>query len=93
MVEAIAQTSAFMIFTLPDNEKLFGVFAGIENFKFRGTVYPGDTVIMKAKLLAFRHGIAKSEGKAFVKGKLVAKGIISAFFRESKEALKKGGKE
>jgi len=88
MVEAIAQTSAFMIFTLPGNEKLFGVFAGIEHFKFKGTVHPGDTVIMKAKLLTFRHGIAKSEGKAFVNGELVAEGIVSAFFHESKETLK-----
>lgn len=92
MVEAIAQTSAFMIFTLPGNEKLFGVFAGIENFKFKGTVHPGDTMIMKAKLLAFRHGIAKSGGRAFVNGKLVAEGIISAFFHESKKALN-GGKK
>ncbi|RLD19950.1 MAG: beta-hydroxyacyl-ACP dehydratase [Caldiserica bacterium] len=93
MVEAIAQTSAFMIFTLPGNEKLFGVFAGIEHFKFKGTVHPGDTVVMKAKLLTFRHSIAKSEGKAFVNGELVAEGIVSAFFHESKETLKGGKKE
>lgn len=92
MVEAIAQVAAFMVFTLPGNEKLFGVFAGVENFKFKGTVHPGDTVIMKTKLLVFRHGIAKSEGKAFVNGKLVADGTISAFFHEGKEALR-GGKK
>ncbi len=93
MVEAIAQTSAFMIVTLPGNEKLFGVFVGIENFKFKGIVQPGDTVIMKAKLLSFRHNVAKSEGKAFVNGKLVAEGTVFAFFHESKEALKGGKKE
>ena len=91
IVETMAQVSAFIILTMPGNERLFGLFTGIEHFEFRKSVYPGDTLIIKSNFISFRHGIAKSMGKAYVNGKLVAQGIISAFFSTREKILSKGG--
>ncbi len=91
VVETMAQVSAFIILTIPGNEKLFGLFTGIEHFEFKKSVYPGDTLIIKSNFISFRHGIAKSIGKAYVNGKLVAQGIVSAFFSTKEEVLNKEG--
>jgi len=91
LVETIAQVSAFIILTMPGNGDLFGLFTGIDKFKFKKSVYPGDTVEVKGKLLTFRHRIARSEGKAYVNGKLVASGIVSAFFFKKEEIAKLEG--
>ncbi len=87
MVETMAQVSAFIILTIPGMENLFGLFTGIEKFRFRKVVEPGDILIVKSHVISYRHGLAKSEGKIFVKDKVVAEGIIDAIFTDKRKAM------
>lgn len=60
-------------------------FLSIDKCKFRAKVIPGDTLILKCKLLgSIRMGIAKFEGKAFVDNKLVSEAIMIASITNNK---------
>ncbi len=87
MVETMAQVSAFIILTIPRMKNLFGLFAGIEKFRFKKVVKPGDTMIIKAHVISYRHKFAKSEGKIYVNGVVVAEGIISAAFTDKNKVM------
>ncbi len=89
IVETAAQISAFIILTMPEKENLFGYFTGIENFRFKKIVRPGDILIVKSEVVSYGHGIAKSKAKVFVKEQLVAEGIVSAMFVDKKNVLGK----
>ena len=77
ITEALAQVGAVMLLSMPENKGKLGVFTGINNFKFRRQVVPGDTLVLHAELLTYRHGMGKAEVKATVDGQLAAGGEIS----------------
>ena len=75
--EALAQVGAVLLLGMEENKGKLGVFTGINNFKFRKQVVPGDTLVLKAELLTYRHGMGKANVEATVDGKTAAKGEIS----------------
>ena len=75
--EALAQVGAVMLLSLPENKGKLGVFTGINNFKFRRQVVPGDTLELSAELLTYRHRMGKANVKATVEGQVAAMGEIS----------------
>lgn len=75
--EALAQTGAVMLLSMPENKGKLGVFTGINNFKFRRQVVPGDTLTLHAELLKYRHGMGQAKVEASVDGALAAAGEIS----------------
>lgn len=79
-VEAMAQTGGILVLsTVPDPENYWTYFLGIESFRFRKMVLPGDTLIFKCELLApIKRGIAKMQGKAYVGNTLVCEGVMTA---------------
>lgn len=77
ITEALAQVGAVMLLSMPENKGKLGVFTGINNFKFRRQVVPGDTLTLHAELLMYRHGMGKAEVKATVDGQMAAGGEIS----------------
>ena len=77
IVEALAQVGACAILSLPENKGKLGVFTGMNNFKFRKQVIPGDVLTLKAELTAFRRGMGKAEVSAYVGEKLAAAGEVS----------------
>ncbi|MEO1049818.1 MAG: bifunctional UDP-3-O-[3-hydroxymyristoyl] N-acetylglucosamine deacetylase/3-hydroxyacyl-ACP dehydratase [Bacteroidota bacterium] len=79
-VEAMAQIGGILVLnTVPDPENYWTYFLGIENFKFRKMVRPGDTLVIKCDLLApIKRGIAKMYGRAFVGKSLVCEGTMIA---------------
>lgn len=77
ITEALAQVGAVLLLSMPENKGKLGVFTGINNFKFRRQVVPGDTMELHAELLMYRHGMGKAEVKATVEGQLAAGGEIS----------------
>jgi UDP-3-O-[3-hydroxymyristoyl] N-acetylglucosamine deacetylase/3-hydroxyacyl-[acyl-carrier-protein] dehydratase len=79
-VEAMAQIGGILVLnTVPDPENYWTYFLGIENFRFRKMVIPGDTLIIKCDLLApIKRGIAKMTGKAYVGNTLVCEGTMTA---------------
>lgn len=77
ITEALAQTGAVLLLSMPENKGKIGVFTGINNFKFRRQVVPGDTLTLSAELLLYRHGMGKANVKATVDGEVAAMGEIS----------------
>ncbi|MCK4747004.1 MAG: UDP-3-O-[3-hydroxymyristoyl] N-acetylglucosamine deacetylase, partial [Bacteroidales bacterium] len=63
----------------PDPEHYATYFIKIDNVKFKKKVVPGDTLIIKADLLApIRRGIAHMYGQVFVGDSLVSEGELMA---------------
>lgn len=77
ITEALAQAGAVLLLSMPENKGKLGVFTGINNFKFRRQVVPGDTLTLSAELLLYRHGMGKANVKATVDGEVAAMGEIS----------------
>lgn len=75
--EALAQVGAVLLLSMDENKGKLGVFTGINNFKFRKQVVPGDTLELNAELVTYRHGMGKANVEATVDGKIAAKGEIS----------------
>ena len=75
--EAMAQVGAVLLLGMEENKGKLGVFTGINNFKFRRQVVPGDTLVLKAELVTYRHGMGKANVEASVDGSVAAKGEIS----------------
>ena len=67
--EALAQVGAVLLLSMDET--------GINNFKFRKQVVPGDTLELYAELVTYRHGMGKANVEATVDGKTAAKGEIS----------------
>ncbi len=77
IVESLAQVGAVMLLSLPENKGKLGVFTGINSMKFRRQVVPGDTLLLEAELVTYRHGMGKANVKATVDGAVAAAGEIS----------------
>ena len=79
-VEAMTQTGGILVLnTVPDPENYWTYFLGIENFRFRKMVLPGDTMVIKCDLLApIKRGIARMSGRAYVGNTLVCEGTMMA---------------
>lgn len=75
--EALAQVGAVLLLGMEENKGKLGVFTGINNFKFRKQVVPGDTLELSAELITYRHGMGKANVEAKVDGKTAAKGEMS----------------
>ena len=79
-VEAMAQIGGILVLnTVPDPENYWTYFLGIEGFRFRKMVLPGDTLVIRCELLApIKRGIAKMRGEAYVGSNLVCEGAMTA---------------
>ncbi len=84
ITEALAQVGAVLLLSMPENKGKLGVFTGINNFKFRRQVVPGDTLTLYAELLVYRHGMGKANVRATVDGEVAAMGEISFAVIENK---------
>jgi UDP-3-O-[3-hydroxymyristoyl] N-acetylglucosamine deacetylase/3-hydroxyacyl-[acyl-carrier-protein] dehydratase len=79
-IEAMAQIGGILVLnTVPDPENYWTYFLGVDQFKFRKMVIPGDTLVIKCVLLdPINRGIAKMQGAAFVNGNMVCDGMMTA---------------
>ncbi|MBQ4516941.1 MAG: 3-hydroxyacyl-ACP dehydratase FabZ [Clostridia bacterium] len=77
IVESLAQVGACVILSEPEFKGKVGVFTGMNNFKFRKQVVPGDTLTLEAELTAFKRNMGKANVVATVDGKVAASGEIS----------------
>ena len=79
-VEALAQVGGILVMnSIENSEKYIPYLVGIENFRFRKMVLPGDTLILKSTFISpIKRGIAKMKSEAFVGDELVSEGIMTA---------------
>jgi 3-hydroxyacyl-[acyl-carrier-protein] dehydratase len=76
IVEALAQVGTVAILMVEGNKGKIGFFAGIDNFRFRGQVTPGDTLILEVEITRLKGIIGKGQATARVGDKIVAEGEI-----------------
>ncbi|NBD26739.1 3-hydroxyacyl-ACP dehydratase FabZ [Paenibacillus rhizovicinus] len=76
IVEALAQVGTVAILMVEANRGKIGFFAGIDNFRFRGQVTPGDTLILEVEITRLKGPIGKGQATAKVGDKVVAEGEI-----------------
>lgn len=72
--EALAQTGAVAILSLPENKCKNALFGGIDKMKFKKIVLPGDRLKLEVKIIKKKGPIGIGEGIASVNGEIVAKG-------------------
>jgi len=81
LVESCAQAATVMAMALPEYREGLGLFAGIDEMRFKRIVRPGDTVRYEAVIDKMRRGYARVNVRAFVGDELAAEGVIQAIFQ------------
>lgn len=77
IIEALAQTGAVAMLSMPENKGKLALFGGIKNARFKGQVVPGDVLMLETSIINTKGPVGVGEGKAFVNGKLVANAEIT----------------
>jgi UDP-3-O-[3-hydroxymyristoyl] N-acetylglucosamine deacetylase/3-hydroxyacyl-[acyl-carrier-protein] dehydratase len=85
-VEALAQTGGVLVLsTVPDPENYLTYFLGIDAFRFRKMVVPGDTLVLHCELLAdIKRGFSKMQGRVFVGDQLACEATMLAQITKNK---------
>ncbi|GFR39414.1 3-hydroxyacyl-[acyl-carrier-protein] dehydratase FabZ [Insulibacter thermoxylanivorax] len=76
IAEALAQVGAVAMLSLDEYKGKIGFFAGIDQFRFREQVKPGDTLQLELEITRLKGMIAKAKGKATVDGRVAAEGEL-----------------
>ncbi len=77
IVEALAQVGAVAVLSLPENRDKLALFAGIDHFRFRRPVVPGDSLRLEVELTRMRGTVGKGQARALVDGQVVADGELT----------------
>lgn len=77
MVEALAQLGCIAILMKPEYREFLGVFTGIDGFKFRQMVTPGDKLELEVELLKMKGPVGRMKAMARVGDKIACEGEIS----------------
>ena len=77
IMEALAQTGAVAILSLPEHRGKTAYFAGIDKAKFKQMVRPGDTLELETPIIRSKGPIGVGEAIATVNGKLAAKAELT----------------
>jgi 3-hydroxyacyl-[acyl-carrier-protein] dehydratase len=85
LVESCAQVATVLAMSLPEYRDGLGLFAGIEEMRFKRMVKPGDTGRFEATIDKMRRGFARVNVKTFVGDELAAEGVIQAIFQPNKK--------
>ena len=81
LVESMAQTATVAAMAHPDYRDGLGLFAGIEQMRFKRMVKPGDTARFVAEVDRMRRGFARVNVRALVGDEIAAEGVILAIFQ------------
>lgn len=77
IVEALAQAAACLILNRDDLRGRIPYLAGIDRFRFRRPVVPGDALRLEVEVKAIRGRIGKVWGQVLVADQLVAEGELT----------------
>ena len=77
IVEALAQTGAFAMLLMDENQGKTAYFGGIKNFKFKRKVLPGDTLKLETEIIKSKGSIGIGKATAYVNEKVVAQGELT----------------
>ena len=77
MIEALAQLGCVALLVKDEFKGKIGVFSGIDGFKFRSMVVPGDRLDMEVEMLRMKGPVGKMAGRGYVGDKLCFEGEIT----------------
>ncbi len=77
MVEALAQAAGVAVLTKPEYRGKIGLFAGIDDCRFRRTVVPGDALRLEVTIEKLRGMFGRARGVASVDGEVAAEATLS----------------
>lgn len=84
LVEALAQVGAVALLSIEENKGKGVFFGGIDRFRFRHSVLPGDSLRLEVELTKLRGKIGKGAAKALVGEEVVAEGELTFAVTEFK---------
>lgn len=70
IIEALAQTGAVAILSMPENKGKIAFFGGIDKAKFKRQVEPGDVLRLEVEIIKSKGPIGVGSAKAYVGDKL-----------------------
>ncbi|MDI6821900.1 MAG: 3-hydroxyacyl-ACP dehydratase FabZ [Actinomycetota bacterium] len=76
IVEALAQVGAVALLSLEENKGKLALFAGIDNFRFKRQVRPGDQLRLEVQIVKARGAIGKGQATAYLDAEVVAQGEL-----------------
>jgi 3-hydroxyacyl-[acyl-carrier-protein] dehydratase len=85
MVEALAQTAGIAVLTLDEYRGKIGLFAGIDDCRFRRLVQPGDTLVMKVEVEKLRGMFGRVRALASVDGEIAVEATLSIIIPRDQE--------
>ena len=74
IIETMAQVGAVILLSQEDFKGRTPYFAGINKFRFKKVVKPGDTLVMHVEITKLRGSIGIGVGKAYVGDEVAAEG-------------------
>jgi 3-hydroxyacyl-[acyl-carrier-protein] dehydratase len=77
MVEAMAQAGAVAVLSLPENRGKLALFAGIDECRFKRTVLPGDTLLIKVEVEKLQRLFGRARVSASVDGEIAVEAMLS----------------
>ena len=77
LLEALAQTGAIAVLSLPENRGKLALFGGVKNAHFKRQVVPGDVVELHTKLIKQKGPIGVAEAVAYVDDKVAVKAELT----------------
>jgi 3-hydroxyacyl-[acyl-carrier-protein] dehydratase len=81
LTESMAQVATVAAMSHPDYREGLGLFAGIEEMRFKRIVRPGETGRFTAVFEKMRHGLGRVKVTTHVGDELAAEGVILAVFQ------------
>ncbi len=85
MVEALAQTAGIAVLTLEEYRGKIGLFAGIDECRFRRLVVPGDTLRLEVTVEKLRGMFGRVKGLASVDDEVAVEATLSIIIPRDQE--------
>ncbi|MED4600722.1 3-hydroxyacyl-ACP dehydratase FabZ [Paenibacillus validus] len=76
ITEALAQVGAVALLQAEANRGKIGLLAGVDGFRFRDQVKPGDTLLLEVVITRMKGAVGKGQATAKVGDRVVAEGEI-----------------
>ena len=89
LTESMAQVATVAAMSHPDYREGIGLFAGIEEMRFKRVVRPGDTGRFTAVFEKMRRGYGRAKVTTHVGDELAAEGVIVAMFQTAAKVAPK----
>ncbi|PFR21459.1 3-hydroxyacyl-[acyl-carrier-protein] dehydratase FabZ [Bacillus cereus] len=86
IVEALAQVSAVIMLMKEGNHGKIGLFAGIDNCRFKKQVRPGDQLRLEVEMTRVRGLIAKAHAIATIDDEIVCEADVTFALFDNKKA-------